>query len=451
MELRQRGKLIGRPVFLRRVPSRSREGVNLTIEARLTTLKIPMRYRFHTIVPFVACGLALAQTAPAAIVFKPGQKARYVAPGEEEVSGSAQELFQIAQTAENNGNYGRAIKAYRALVRKHPKDALAAGAAYRFAQLQEKTGDYLKAAAAYRVVVENYPKSPHFDEAIEAQFRIGEMYLNGRKVRFLGIPVKASMDRAIEIFAGIVRSAPYGKYTARAQFDIGRATEKQGNAEAAVAAYQAVIEKYPNDPVAADAQYQIGYIWFATIRSGVQDAKATANAKTGFQDFLFKYPKSEKAAQARENLRLLEVKQTTNAFQVAKFYDKQKNYRAAVIYYNDVIRQQPGSVEGDRAKKRIAELRAKVGDKALQTAELTAATAKKPGRSTASSSEPERSSGSGSSLMRTSPGDVAPLPPPEADESLPPPASLTPDTTTAPDLPSTPSASPTPDTTSSPE
>ena len=408
-----------------------------------------MRYRFHTILLLLTCGLVFLQPAPAAVVFKPGEKAKYVAPGDEEISGNAQELFQIAQTAENNGNVGRAIKAYRAIVRKHPKDALAAGSAYRYAVLQEKVGDYLKAAAAYRVMVEQYPKSPHFDQAIEAQFRIGEMYLNGRKIKFLGIPVKASMDRAIEIFAGIVRSAPYGRYTARAQFYIGRATEKQGNAPSAVAAYQAVIEKYPNDPVAADAQYQIGYIWFASARSGIRDAKATSNARIGFQDFLFKYPKSEKAAQARENLRILDQRQTTNSFQVAKFYDKQKNYRAAVIYYNDVIRQQPGSIEGDQAKKRIAELRAKVGDKALQPAELTAATAKKPRRQTASVG-PERGSSS-SSLMRTSPGDVAPLPPPEADESLPPPASLAPDNTTAPYLPSTPSASPTPEATASPE
>ncbi len=342
----------------------------------------------------------------------------------------------MAQSAENSGDLKRAIKAYRSLVRKHPKDALAAGAAYQFAVLQEKTGDYYRAAAAYRVVVDNYPKSPHFNEAIEAQFRIGETFLNGRKIRLLGIPVKSTLDRAVEIFAAIVRSAPYGPYTARAQFYIGRATEKQGNADAAVAAYQSVVEKYPNEPVAADAQYQIGYIWFTEARHGTKDAKAVERAKNGFSDFLFRYPKSEKAAQARENLRLLSQKATSDAFSIAKFYDKQKNYRAAVIYYNDVIRQQPGSEAGSRAKRRVEQLRAKVGDAALQSAALTAATAKTSGKKTTASTT-TRSTGvgpaSGAPPMRTSPGDVAPLPPPEADESLPPPASMMPDTTTAPE------------------
>ena len=101
---------------------------------------------------------------------------------------------------------------------------------------------------------------------------------------------------------------------------------------------------------------------------GTNDAAAANNAKTAFQDFLFHYPKSEKAAQARKNLDILEHKQTNNSFKVAKFYDKQKYYRAAVIYYNEVIRQQPGSEESNKAKKRIDQLRAKFGDAALQPA-----------------------------------------------------------------------------------
>lgn len=415
----------------------------MTEETTFPTLKDPMR---SLIYPCSLLGLALVAAfpvlTPAAVIFKPGEKARYVAPGEEEISGNAQELFQVAQAAENRGNLSRATKAYRAIVRKYPKDTLAAGAAYRYAQLEEQTGDYLKAAGAYRVVCEQYPRSPNFEEAIEAQFRIGEMYLNGKKVKLLGIPIKSAVDRAKDIFAGIVRSAPYGKYTARAQFNIGLAAEKEGSADIAVQAYQAVVEKFPNEPVAADAQYQIGYLWFNTARSGVRDAKSTANAKIGFQDFLFRFPKSEKVAQARENLRALDQKQTTDSLAIAKFYDKQKNYRAAVIYYNDVIRQQPGSQEGDRAKQRVEELRAKVGDKELQSADLTAATAQKP-KATASNTT-SRSSGEDSPMMRTSPQDVAPLPPPELDESLPPPSTLSPGMTLAPDLPST-SASPTPE------
>src|SRR5216684_6010457 len=380
--------------------------------------------------------LVLPELGIGSIIFEPGKKAQYVAPGEEEMSGDAAELYQVGQQAEKGGDVKRAIRAYKSLVRRHHRDALAPTALFRAAQLQEQTRQYTPAADSYLQLVESYPSSAHFDEAIEGQFRVGEIYLNGKKLKVLGIPLASALDRAVTIFANVVRTAPYGRYTARAQFDIGLAREKQGANDAALQAYQAVVDKFPNEPVAVNAQYQIGYIWFTAARTGTKDIAAVSNARTAFQDFLFKYPNSEKAAQARANLELLERKQTTGSYEVAKFYDKQKYYRAAVIYYNEVIRQQPGSAESDRAKKRIDELRAKVGDAALQPAFSAADAAKKKG-----DAHGARTVRSGSAK----PGPVnnaAPLPAPETDVSLPPPASLAPDATTAPEpLPAPPSTS----------
>ena len=399
-----------------------------------------MKLSFRTLfLPLSLC-LAATMAVRASVVFKPGEKAHYKSPGEEEMSGTAKQLFDRAQADEQKGDLGGAIKAYRAIVKKHPHDTLAAGSAYRLGQLQEQTHKYMPAADAYAVVCEKYPKSEHFEDSVTALFRIGEMYLAGQKTKFLGITVKSGLDQAADIFTMIIKTAPYDKYTARAQFDLGRAREKQGQNESAIAAYQAVVEKFPDDPIAVDAQYQIGYIWSRASTSGTYDPAAANNSKTAFEDFLARYPNSEKAAQAKQNLKKMEHKQSSTAYDIAKFYDKQKQYRAAAIYYNEVIRTQPGSTEGERAKKRITELRAKVGDDKLQAPSVTAAAAsKKKVRSRMEENGPPPSS-----------NEQAPLPPSDFDTSLPPPASLLPDTTTAPppstsfDSTPAPSASPQP-------
>jgi outer membrane protein assembly factor BamD len=386
-----------------------------------------MQFLIRVVFVLIAAVFLVPEPSGASMIFRPGQKAEYVPPGEEAISGNAAEVYQIAQTAEKEGNLKRAIRAYKTIVKRHPKDALAPAALYRAAQLQEQTRQYTPAADSYLQLVERYPSSAHFDDAIEGQFRVGEIYLNGKKLKLLGIPVASALDRAVTIFANVVRTAPYGRYTARAQFNIGLAREKQGANDAAIQAYQAVVDKFPNEPIAADAQYQIGYIWFTAARLGTNDAAATGNAKTAFQDFLFHYPKSEKAPQARKNLDILEHKQTNNSFKVAKFYDKQKYYRAAVIYYNEVIRQQPGSEESNEAKKRIDQLRAKFGDAALQPAIAVSQNAKKK-------AEAQRGGTAGNGSARPgAPNNEAPLPASEGDSSLPPPASLAPDTTTAPE------------------
>jgi len=399
-----------------------------------------MKHSFRILFLLLLICLALSGPVSAAIVFKPGEKARYKAPGEDEMSSTAQQLFERAQEAERRGNLGAAIKAYRLIVKKYPRDTLAAGSCYRLGQLLEQTHKYLLAAQSYAVLCEKYPKSERFEDSVESMFRIGETYLMGTKTKILGLTVKTGMDEAANIFSMIIRTAPYGKYTARAEFDLGRAREKQGQNEAAIAAYQSVVEKFPNDPVAVDAQYQIGYIWSKASSSGTYDPAAANHSKVAFEDFLARYPNSEKAVQARQNLKQMERKQTSTAYDIAKFYDKQKQYRAAAIYYNEVIRQQPGSTEGEKAKKRISELTRKFGADKLQPPSVTAAAANKKSRKPRTSDE---------NSAPPSSNAQAPLPPPDSDVSLPPPASLLPDTTTAPppstlDLPPLPSASPQP-------
>lgn len=420
---------------------RPRDLPPLTAERRQIPCEVLKRI-FFFFFPCLALALVVS-SGDASIIFRPGEKAKYLAPGEEEINGNAQQLLTIAQEAESKGNIRRAIKAYTHIWRKYPKDTLAAGSAYRAGQLMEQEHDYIKAAESYRVVVGRYPGSPHFDEAIEAQFRIGELYLAGKKLKLLGIPLTTSMDRAIEIFAAVVSTAPFGRDTARAQFDIGLARQKQKENEAAIQAFQAVIDKFPNDPIAADAQYQIGYIWAEAARRGTKDAGAVQNARTSFEDYLAKYPKSEKAPQARENLQRLENRATGDAFKVAKFYDKEKAYRAAVIYYNEVIREQPGSSASASARRRIDQIRAKIGEAALQPA--IPLNEKK--RQIASRGQ----NGRGGKPAFRSDSEVAPLPPPEQDSALPPPASLAPPTTTAPEPSPTPETTPEPETSPTPE
>src|SRR5437763_15540737 len=109
-----------------------------------------MYFRIRTLVVFIVTVLALPTIGMASVIFQPGKKAKYVVPGEEETSGNAAELLQIGQTAAKEGNTRGAIKAYKSLVNRHPRDTLAAGARFRAAEVQPQSHDYLRAAEAAR-------------------------------------------------------------------------------------------------------------------------------------------------------------------------------------------------------------------------------------------------------------------------------------------------------------
>jgi len=279
---------------------------------------------------------------------------------------TAREFFSQAEQAEAAGNSDKAIEAYRRVTRNHAGSSVAPKAQLKIAQLLEASGSYDKAFDAFGEYITKFPRGDDFDGAVQAQFRIAKMYLDGERQKLLGLKTFPSMQRAQEMFESILKNAPFSKIASLAQFYVGQALEKQGKTAEALVAYEAAIARYPGDPVAGDAQFQIGYVYLNSYRSGSYDPSVAQKAREAFDDFIIRYPNNEKVPQAKENLTLLSGNETKGALNIAKFYDKTKNYKAAVIYYNEVIRQQPGSPEAEESKKRIDELVNIVGEDALR-------------------------------------------------------------------------------------
>jgi outer membrane protein assembly factor BamD len=168
------------------------------------------------------------------------------------------------------------------------------------------------------------------------------------------------------MFTDIVKHAPFHQLAPMAQFNVGQALEKQKKVPEAVAAYREVISRYPGDPVAHDAQYQLGYVQFQETRTGSYNEQTRQQAKESFEEYMNRQPKSEKTAQARENIKALTGAEIKNTMEIAKFYDKTKNYKAAVVYYNEVIRSAPGGAESEHARQRIEKLKAIAGADVLK-------------------------------------------------------------------------------------
>src|ERR1700677_862812 len=306
----------------------------------------------------LALGFA-ASLAHATLVWRPGEGWSDESGGDVSASSSRDQL-DLAHKLEAQGQRDSALKAYKALLRRWPLSFFAPEAQYRVGKILEDTGDFYNAFQAFQKMVTKYPSSDFFEEALEEQYRIANLYLAGEPQRIWKIPVGPSMERTVEMYQRVIKNAPYGSYAPQCQFNIGLAREQQRKYDDAVDAYQTVLDNYPASSVAANAQYQIGYAWMRSCQLGDYDMGAAKKAADAFQDYLVRYPDSDKSVQAQENIRRLGQKQTQGAFDIAKFYETQHQTRAAFIYYNEVLREDPTSEQAVLAKKRIAELRPQV-------------------------------------------------------------------------------------------
>ena len=289
-----------------------------------------------------------------------------------------QSAFDSAKDFDESGASTQALEAYRQFIKNSPASPLASKAQYRIAELYESAGDLSKAFDAYQTLITRYPDTPEFEKSVTKQVLIANAFLAGRKLKFFGMEIVPSTDRAEQMFSSIIKNAPFSKNAPIAQFNLGVTYERQGKLKEAAGAYQTVLDKYPSSSIADDALYQIGYIYMQVGQTGKsQDLSALAMAKNTFEDFLLQYPNSEKLAQAKDNLATIGGKESGDLLAIAQFYDRYRDYRSAAIYYNDVIRRQPGTKQAELARNRIETLRSDVGDEALRTGPEHAETGEK--------------------------------------------------------------------------
>lgn len=288
------------------------------------------------------------------------------APAPAQESAAAQELRR-GEALENAGKLDAALKVFREIVKSDSLTAAAPKAQYHIGHILARKGDYPTAFKAYSEYTTRYPSGTDFDAVIQAQFDIAKMYLGGKKTKVLGVAVAPAYKRSEEMFADIVKRAPFHRLAPLAQFNVGQALEKQSNVPDAITAYKEVISRYPGDPVAHDAQYQLGYVQLKEAQTGSYNQQTRQQAVESFEEYVNRQPKSEKSTQARENIKALTAAELKNTVEIAKFYDKTKNYKAAAVYYNEVVKSAPGSRESDASRKRLEELKTIAGADILRS------------------------------------------------------------------------------------
>jgi len=315
----------------------------------------------------IASALVLAAVGPSLLAESEGLVKSQPITNNLVGAGSPSEQLAAADYLADSGDSEKAITVYRFVAKTYPKSKEAQVAQFRMAKQLTEKGDFEAAFKEYQNLLKKYPETPSFEESVADQITIANAFLQGRKVKMLGLRLAPSMEKAEEMFTAILKVAPYSKHAPITQFNLGLALEKQGKAQEAIAAYQKVLDKYPNSPACSSAAYQLGYVYQRLGMTGKsQDVSALKEAQNNYQDFLLQYPNSEKVPQAGENMKTMLGRECADTLRIARFYDFNKDFKAASIYYNDVLRRFPQSAEANSAKARIDELKALYGDDALR-------------------------------------------------------------------------------------
>ncbi|MBU4334016.1 MAG: outer membrane protein assembly factor BamD [Candidatus Omnitrophica bacterium] len=254
-------------------------------------------------------------------------------------------------------SYEEAIKEFKKLIKNYPRAREAPEAQYYISKCYEDQEKLFSAFKGYQVVIDKYPFSERSPEIIKKQFDIGIKLLEGSGDKgFLKKTFADDSYDVVEVFRTVIKNAPYGEYAAPSQYKIGLYLSEKKLYQESRDEFEKVINDYPDSEWAKASKYQIAMSDALRSTEAQYDQKVTEAAVEGLKDFMSDYPGADLSEKAKEEIRGLREKEAENAFLVAEFYEKQKNYKAAKIYYQSIVNDYKGSIWSSKALERIREV-----------------------------------------------------------------------------------------------
>ncbi len=271
---------------------------------------------------------------------------------------SPKEQFEFAKGQYDIKQYEDAKREFKKLLRVFPKSAEAPEAQYYLGLIEEATGSPYEAYQAYQKVIDKYPFSGRITEIIEREYKIAEEFMSGEKRKAMGLALPVE-NPAIEIFTKVVENSTYGPLAAKAEYKLGLVLKGLGRFYEAEEAFNKVITSYPESEWVEASKFQIASCRAAVSKGPGYDQGAAQEAKEKFQAFIKEHPDAELSNTAEKNISQIREKEAENNYNIGRFYEKQKAYQAAKIYYNDVVKNYSDSPWAIKAFERLRVLEKK--------------------------------------------------------------------------------------------
>jgi len=268
------------------------------------------------------------------------------------VKPTPKEQLELAKGAYDAKQYEDAKREFKKLFKAYPKSSEAAESQYYLGLIEETQDNPYGAYQAYQKVIDKYPFSERIPEIIEREYKIGEVFMEGKKRKSLGVALPVE-NPAIEIFTKVVENSNYGPLAPKAQYKLGLVLKSLLRYYEAEEAFNKIISTYPDSEWVEAAKFQIAACRGSLSKSSDYDQEATREAKEKFEDFVREHPEAVLSRDAEANINQLKEKEAESAYNIGRFYEKQKAWQAARIYYNDVVNNYNASPWAAKAIERL--------------------------------------------------------------------------------------------------
>ncbi|MFN8644805.1 MAG: outer membrane protein assembly factor BamD [Candidatus Binatia bacterium] len=162
-----------------------------------------------------------------------------------------------------------------------------------------------------------------------------------------------SYNQAVEGYKALLDEHPFAEHSEEAELMIGVAQYKDNACPEASASLTDFQRRHPTSPYLPMVGYLLGQCAELQMRSADRDQSASQNAHAYYQALIQQFPSSPYALLARDRLEYTRETLATHELDVAHYYDRHDNDRAAEIRLLDLVNRFP---ETDTAGEALLQL-----------------------------------------------------------------------------------------------
>ena len=308
-----------------------------------------------TLMPLWGCATA-GSYDPTVSEWRPGLGWRPSSSGSAARKVPPEKLRAESREAFDAGAHPDALQGYLALKETYPSSAEARDAEtpFNIAECYYQLGEYDKAYTYYLLVLKGSPREEMLQTTLGRIYDIGISFLHGRAKRsFLGISYR-SPSHGVEILLseeGLVTNYPFLKYSEDALMEVAKYYFERGEFAEAEQVFDRLVRDYPSSTWNPTAEYQLALAVFKQVRGVDYDQEALKKARARFNLYLNHHPRGSQVEEARRYLREIAEMEGSHDLKIAKYYLRESQPQAALLYLRSVIYNNPKTEAAHEARE----------------------------------------------------------------------------------------------------
>lgn len=228
-------------------------------------------------------------------------------------------------------------------------------------EIAKDQGNYMSAAQEFQLVRTGYPNSDLHNRVIDEQYEIAQLYYDkgvGNQDAEWYKPFKnRPFRRAIEVYTMVIGNERYGSRAPEARYRIGLCYFTREEFEEAALEYRTVIEEYPDSDWIDEASYDLAMSHYLRSLPAAYDQVPSFLTIEAIDEFEARFPTDSRNEELKPKRTEMFERIAEQRLATAQFYERRRQFQAALISYEVVAEQFSGTAAASEAETWLADNR----------------------------------------------------------------------------------------------